>query len=113
MYIRFTKRTKTKKQYITHKEVTGMVYHGKPIITVIAEPIERYTLAIQIVETKRINGKPRQKILAHLGIVSSDDLTSPHTQLWDSARKKFTELGLDATTQERLLQQIARKLAPS
>jgi hypothetical protein len=116
MFIRFKKRMTTSKKWEKHyqrvktDESIGTGPYGTPMYKYRDVPLERYTLSVQLVESKRVNGKPRQWVIAFLGSVKSEDLARPSPYVWGRAYKTFATLGLAGDVQERLLQQIANRL---
>ena len=60
-------------------------------------------LSLILAETKRIDGKPRQRHLAYLGGITDDQIKSPGSRctFWDSVTAAFERLGNQVTPSDR------------
>lgn len=68
-----------------------------------------YSLAAYLIEAVRINGKPRQKVIAHLCTIKSHKLEKEDAGLWCSVEDRVKKLGLSEETEERIYRSIAEK----
>ena len=82
MYVRWKKRVMTRRHCPT----------GKTALTAV------------LVENRRVDGKPRQRLVSYLGTIRQDGLTSPYHQLgfWGTADRHLAALALDNATRERI-----------
>lgn len=73
-------------------------------------PTGEHMLTAMLVVSKRIDGKPRQHILAYLGTISERHTTAYYHQLdfWTSAVPHINSLNLDAETVARLRANLER-----
>lgn len=73
-----------------------------------------YTLSAYIVESKRIDGKPRQKVIAFLGSIKSVAL-QPHlafirVSFYRRIKEKFDELGIKEQDIQKFTRELAEKV---
>lgn len=95
MYVRWKKRTRSR-------------YH---------RPQDEQTLSAILVESVRIDGKPRQRIVSYLGCIGSKRLTFFYHQVdfWQSVDKHLGALDLSAETRrsiEAALEAVVKKPTP-
>ncbi len=64
---------------------------------------ERSSLAAYLVQSVRINGKPRQHVIAYLGVPRA------HAGWWCGVEEKLHVLGMDEASREQVLQTLAQK----
>jgi len=74
---------------------------------------ENYSLYAQVVESRRINGKPRQKILKYIGSIKEDCVTNAKDQknFWEQANKQLDDLKLEPEQRQRLVESLRKKVA--
>jgi hypothetical protein len=64
---------------------------------------------IYLVKSERIDGKPRQKVLASLYTIESKDLPVEQPDIWGSLEYALQMLKMEEVTRERLFQDLAQK----
>lgn len=74
--------------------------------------ITHYLLYAQLLESYREDGKPRQRVIKHLGGFKEHLRELAHIRLyfWQDASKKLDELSLDGLEREKIEQQLALKV---
>ena len=76
------------------------------------------TRAAQLVETRRVNGKPRQRVVAHLATIDEATMVSFGTRraFWDVLRDRLDQLRragvIDETQQDAIDATLARTVPP-
>jgi hypothetical protein len=73
------------------------------------KPLPPYRLlSAVLVENKRIDGKPRQRIVQYLGSLRERELedTDSLARFWERAERRLDELGLDEPTRERAVRAL-------
>lgn len=68
-----------------------------------------YSLTALLVQAVRIEGKPRQHVLANLGTLHSSQLDQEQPAWWARLLQTLDRLQLDDTTRARILESIAQK----
>ena len=63
-----------------------------------------YAHYAQLVESRRIDGKPRQRVIKYLGAVRNPEQLSPGQRFgfWDTANKALSELDLDGDARQAI-----------
>ena len=63
-----------------------------------------YVRYAQLVECRRVDGKPRQKVIKHLGAIRDYEREVQGHQFgfWDTADRALDELGLDAEARQEI-----------
>ena len=70
---------------------------------------KRSSLSAYLVQSVRIDGKPRQKVLAFLGTLSCEEIEREHAGWWCSVEERLHGLHLDEETIEQVLQVLVQK----
>jgi hypothetical protein len=72
----------------------------------------RFLLSAVLVRSERRGGKPRQKVVAHLGGIRENDLDEvmPRSRFWSGAAAKLNGLGLDPDARDRIDSALATKV---
>jgi hypothetical protein len=72
-----------------------------------------YLIAV-LVESKRVDGAPRERTVSYLGSIRSDHLALvwPVKDFWSSAERNLTAVELSPTMREKILSDL-RKVVPS
>jgi hypothetical protein len=70
---------------------------------------------VVLVESRRVEGKPRQRVIAYLGAYEDDDRDDPRArrEFWHDVRAALDGLRLDAAFRQRLEAQIAARIPPA
>lgn len=57
-----------------------------------------------LVESRRVDGKPRQRVIAHLGGIHREDLDNPREQyyFWRQVHKRLLGLNIPADVRDRI-----------
>jgi hypothetical protein len=95
MYVRWKRRAMRKQVYVGRK---WAVVKGQRKIVHIKEsrPTGDYALSAQLVESHRVDGKPRQKVIKYLGTINESriDQVNHRIGFWRTASTAFKALGL-------------------
>ena len=75
---------------------------------------QRYSWYAEVVESVRIDGKPRQKVIAYLASIKPKDLPFAweRAYFWQRANEKLDALDLDSAERAKLDAQLAEKVRP-
>ena len=73
-------------------------------------------LTATLVECRRVDGKPRQKVVSYLGSVRLDFVDEHlihHLHFWDSVHDRLDRVGerIDTATRRRIEMKLARRVA--
>jgi hypothetical protein len=98
MFVRSKKRA-TRKQVYRYRQIGGRRVWAKA-----SEPTGDYALSAQLVECHRIDGKPRQRVVKYLGIISQGQIASVNhrTYFWRHVGAALSELALPAEQQRAI-----------
>lgn len=71
-----------------------------------------YSLAAVLVESHRVDGRPRQRIIKHLGSINERGIQHYYVKLdfWQSVDARLTALALDANLRAQLEEQIVQRV---
>ena len=88
MYVRWKKRARTRRH----------------------RPTGEHTLTAVLVTSQRVDGRPRQRIVAYLGSIGEHHTSVYWHQVdfWKSAAQHLEQLDLDADTATRIREQLAQ-----
>ena len=67
-------------------------------------------LTAVLVESQRVDGKPRQRTISYLGTITQELVINPfrQTSFWASAERRLAQQGLDDATRARLEASLLR-----
>jgi len=105
MYVRWKRRVRAHKP----KRVGYWIREAAP---------PHVTRAAQLVEMRRVNGRPRQRVLAHLATIDEATMVSFDTSraFWDVVRDRLDQLRhagvIDETQQDKIDATLARTVPP-
>jgi hypothetical protein len=107
MFVRWKKRISTDK----NKERKEIQVDGKWTRKWLSKEEMPYTLSAYLVQSKRVDGKPRQEVIAFLGSVTRKDIEKgkPVFRLWRDIEEVFSKLQLDIATKEMVYKAFAEK----
>jgi len=79
-----------------------------------AEPMPEYCLDAVLVESQRIDGRPRQRFVAHLGTIREQDVTDPRqrVQFWRGVNIRLDEIGITDGDRDRIAATLANRVVP-
>jgi hypothetical protein len=110
MYVRWKRRTLCKRVLVKYqrKIVDGryVVVNGRYETAPIWEkrPTGDYALSAQLVESHRVEGKPRQKVIKYLGTINQSDIAHIGHRIgfWRTVSAAFKALGLPPEQQHTI-----------
>lgn len=104
MYVRWKKR-ELRKQVFTGKYRWKVVGGQRRVVAVRrSEPTGDYALSAQLVESRRVDGKPRQKVIKYLGTINESKITYVGHRIgfWRTASAAFKALNLPPEQQHAI-----------
>jgi len=107
MFVCWKKRISQAKEAKWSREYIDGKYHSR----MKSEEEIDYTLSAYLMQSVRVNGKPRQKSIAFLISISRKDIEAGEIslQLWEHIVTTVIELALDEPTKEKVYAAIAEK----
>lgn len=104
MYVRWKKQKRSKKEHGVYFDKSYP--HPRP------KEVEAYLLTAYLVENTRIDGKPRQKILAYLGSIIDVKIANmgARNRFWENVKTHLKEVKLDRDQKAAIVQKIAQRI---
>lgn len=103
MYVRWKRRAMRKQVYIGRK--WAIVKGERKIVNVReSRPTGEYALSAQLVESRRVDGKPRQKVIKYLGTINESRIhyVGHRIGFWRTAQAAFKALALPPDQQHTI-----------
>jgi hypothetical protein len=107
MFVRWKKRISTDSM----KQRKEVQIDGKWTRKWLTKEEMPYTLSAYLVQSKRVDSKPRQEVIAFLGSVTREDIEKgePVFRLWRDIEEVFSKNQLDEATREMVYKALAEK----
>ena len=89
-------------------------YATKPPRSRWATNYGEYSLAAVLVESRRVNGKPRQKVIKHLASIReyglADEMVGWHTGFWRDVEESLRDLDLSEADRAKIEAALVRRV---